>query len=51
MRTMYRLVPVAIGLIGILAVCKCATEAISVNSQNIGQLLALQFVQGLTTCA
>ena len=47
---MYRLVPVSIGLIGILAVCKYAKEAISVNSRNIGQLSLLQFMQGLTTC-
>jgi len=49
-RTMYRLVPVSIGLIGILAVCSGLRRLYRSTVKNIGQLLLLQFVQGLTTC-
>lgn len=50
MRTMYRLVPVSIGLIGILAVFSGLRRLYRSTVKNIGQLLLLQFVQGLTTC-
>ena len=47
-RTMYRLVPVSIGRIGILAVCSMLGRLYRSTVKNIGQLLLLQFVQGLT---
>jgi hypothetical protein len=50
MRTMNRLVPVSIGLIGILVVCSMLWRLYRSVIKNIGQLLLLQFMQGLTTC-